>query len=178
MDTMAIKTDENFMQMALREAQRAYKKGEVPIGAVVVYEGKIIGQAHNQPILRQDPTAHAEILALREAAQRINNYRLTGCTLFVTIEPCLMCTGAMQNARIERLVFGAIDPKGGGVCSQCKLREFARLDYPPHVTQGVLKEECGEIIQRFFKARRPGKQDSHAGRAKGSVKEGEVPKWS
>jgi tRNA(Arg) A34 adenosine deaminase TadA len=144
------------MKIALEEAQKAYEKGEVPIGAIILLEGKIIAQSHNQSISLKDPTAHAEILALRKASRSMGNYRLTGCSLYVTIEPCLMCTGAMLNARIDCLVFGVPDPKGGAICSMVNLRESGKLDYPFHITQGVLKEECGEIIQRFFRERRVG----------------------
>lgn len=148
--------DEHYMKIALKEAQKAYEKGEVPVGSVVIHEGKIISQTHNQPISLNDPTAHAEILALRQAAKKLGNYRLTGCTLYATIEPCLMCTGAMLNARIDCLVFGARDPKGGAICSRHNLSENGELDYPLTIIDGILNEECGEIIQRFFRERRVG----------------------
>ncbi|MCX5885391.1 MAG: tRNA adenosine(34) deaminase TadA [Proteobacteria bacterium] len=169
--------DEHYMKIALEEAQKAYEKGEVPVGAVMIHEGNIISQAHNQPISLNDPTAHAEILALRQAAKKLGNYRLTGCTLYVTIEPCLMCTGAMLNARIDCLVFGALDPKGGAIFSRYSLKENGGMDYPLNITQGVLKEECGEIIQRFFRERRVGAYGNTPllNRLKNK---GEVPKWS
>lgn len=182
-ESLAVNVDENFMKIALEEAHEAYAKGEMPVGACVVYEGGVIAQSHNQPISLNDPTAHAEILALREAAERIDNYRLSGCTLYVTIEPCLMCTGAMLNARIDRLVYGARDPKGGAICSTVDLSANGRLDYPLSITEGVLKEECGEIIQRFFKERRPSKikgtlqEDRCRGGSRSAREGGEVPKW-
>ena len=154
--TTANTDDEHYMKIALEEAQKAYEKGEVPVGAVMIHEGKIISQAHNQPISPNDPTAHAEILALRQAAKKLGNYRLTVCTLYVTIEPCLMCTGAMLNARIDRLVFGARDPKSGAIYSKFNLCENGKLDYPVQITKGILAGECAEIIQRFFRERRVG----------------------
>jgi tRNA(adenine34) deaminase len=153
-ETTGTTADELYMKIALEQAQKAYKKGEVPVGACVVHEKKVIAQSHNYPITLKDPTAHAEIITLREAAKKLGNYRLTGCTLYVTIEPCLMCTGAMVNARITRLVYGAPDPKGGAIFSRYHLEEDGSLDYPLNITQGVLKKECGEILQRFFKERR------------------------
>ncbi|MBM4331660.1 MAG: tRNA adenosine(34) deaminase TadA [Deltaproteobacteria bacterium] len=142
------------MAMALEEAKRAGEEGEVPIGAVLVAGGQIIGRSHNRPIALSDPTAHAEILALREGAVNAGNYRLPDSTLYVTIEPCAMCAGALLQARIRRLVFGAEDPKAGGVRSLYCLLEDDRLNHRVAVTEGVLREECREILRQFFKERR------------------------
>ncbi|MDI6755712.1 MAG: tRNA adenosine(34) deaminase TadA [Thermodesulfobacteriota bacterium] len=150
----AYSEDELFMAMALEEAKKAGEEGEVPIGAVLVAGGQIIGRSHNSPIAFSDPTAHAEILALREGAVKVGNYRLPDSTLYVTIEPCAMCAGALLQARISRLVFGAEDPKAGGVRSLYRLLEDDRLNHRVAVTEGVLREECREILRQFFKERR------------------------
>ena len=142
------------MKMALEEARRAEEEGEVPVGAVLVHNGQVISQGRNRPISLSDPTAHAEILALRDGASRIGNYRLLGSTLYVTIEPCIMCAGALLQARIQRLVFGAGDPKTGGVQSLYSLLEDQRFNHRVEVTAGVLLEECREILQQFFQKRR------------------------
>jgi tRNA(Arg) A34 adenosine deaminase TadA len=142
------------MHEALGEAARAAEHGEVPVGAVVVVDGDIVGRAHNQPILANDPTAHAEILALRAAGQRLGNYRLTGATLYVTVEPCLMCVGAMVHARIATLVFGAPEPKAGAIESTQHAHEHPALNHRLVVVSGVLAKECAEIMRRFFEARR------------------------
>ncbi len=142
------------MRIALEEARRAGEEGEVPIGAVLVSEGEVIGRGRNRPISLSDPTAHAEILALREGATRVGNYRLPDSTLYVTIEPCTMCAGAILQARVRRLVFGAEDPKTGAVCSIYSLLEDERLNHRVEVTSGILLEECREILQRFFRERR------------------------
>lgn len=143
------------MQLALAEAQLAWEAGEVPIGAVVVdAAGVLIGRGHNQPIATQDPTAHAEIVALRQAAARVGNYRLPGSTLYVTIEPCIMCVGAMLQARIHRLVFGATDPKGGAVVSLFRLADDPRLNHRLDVVGGVAAEAARTILQEFFRERR------------------------
>ena len=142
------------MKLALEEAWRAGEEGEVPVGAVLISGGKVIGRGRNRPIALSDPTAHAEILALREGATRAENYRLPNTTLYVTIEPCIMCGGAILQARVQRLVFGAPDPKGGGVRSLYSLLEDQRLNHRVEVISGVLLEECQEVLQRFFRERR------------------------
>jgi tRNA(adenine34) deaminase len=147
-------TDEDFMTEALRLAREGGAAGEVPVGAVVVKDGEIIGRGFNAPILRHDPTAHAEIAALREAASRIGNYRLPGCALYVTLEPCAMCAGAILHARIARVVFGARDPKTGAAGSVVDLFDEKRLNFHAVVKEGVLAEECGALLSAFFAARR------------------------
>lgn len=142
------------MALALEQARHAGAAGEVPVGAVVVCEGQIVGRGFNQPILRADPTAHAEVMALREAAATLSNYRLPGCTLYVTLEPCAMCAGAIMHARIARLVFGARDPKTGVAGSVMDLFAEARLNHHAEVAGGVLAEECGGLLSSFFAARR------------------------
>jgi tRNA(adenine34) deaminase len=146
--------DEIFMHEAIDEALRAYEAGEVPVGAIVVCEGRIVGRGFNRPISTHDPTAHAEIVALREAAARLNNYRLMGCALYVTLEPCAMCAGAILHARIARLVYGARDPKTGAQGSVIDLFAERRLNHHTRVTEGVLAERCGELLSRFFAERR------------------------
>ncbi|HHV93904.1 MAG TPA: tRNA adenosine(34) deaminase TadA [Firmicutes bacterium] len=143
--------DRTYMQAALEEASRAYAVGEVPIGAVVVHQDEIIGRGHNRRETWKDPTAHAEILAIREACQRLGGWRLTDCTLYVTIEPCPMCAGAIVLARIRRLVYGAKDPKAGAVDSLFDLVRRKELNHRVDVTGGVLEEECRAVIQRFFR---------------------------
>ncbi|NNG13158.1 MAG: tRNA adenosine(34) deaminase TadA [Halobacteria archaeon] len=143
-----------WMHHALALAARGETEDEVPVGAVLVQGDAIIGEGWNQPIGRHDPTAHAEIMALRAAGSKLNNYRLTGSTLYVTLEPCLMCVGAMVHARIARLVFGACDPKGGAVSSLCRGFELPGLNHRVEVTGEVLADECGELLKRFFRARR------------------------
>jgi tRNA(adenine34) deaminase len=142
------------MEEALGQAERARQAGEVPVGAVLVREGRLLAGAHNSPISRMDPTAHAEILALRAAAAAVGNYRLPGTTLYVTLEPCLMCAGAMVHARIGRLVFGAVDPKGGAVVSLGRILEEPRLNHAVTVTGGILRERCAEILSGFFREKR------------------------
>lgn len=146
--------DEHFMRFALAEAQKAMEAGEVPVGAVVVRGGEVIAAAHNEPVGSRDPSAHAEIVALRRAAAAEGNYRLAGTTLYATIEPCLMCAGALIHARVSRLVFGAADPKGGAVVSLYRVLEDDRLNHRTDVTAGVLEAECGEILSRFFREKR------------------------
>ena len=146
--------DEDFMREALVFARHAESMGEVPVGAVVVKDGAIIGCGFNSPISRHDPSAHAEMLALREAAQHLGNYRLVGCELFVTLEPCVMCVGAMFHARIARLVYGARDPKTGACGSVLDLFAEQRLNHHAEITAGVLAGECGSILSNFFAARR------------------------
>ena len=147
-------THDVFMRAALEEARKGFEAGEVPVGAVVVADGRIIGRGFNQPIGGHDPTAHAEVVAIRAAAREIGNYRLVGSTLYVTIEPCLMCVGAMVHARVETLVFGAPEPKAGAVVSSCRAHELPSLNHRIEVLGGVLEEDCRAIIQEFFRGRR------------------------
>lgn len=147
-------TDEGFMRLALAEARRALEADEVPVGAVAVAEGRVVGRAHNQRELLRDPTAHAEMLALTQAAEALGRWRLTGVTLYVTLEPCAMCAGAMVLARIDRLVFGATDPKAGAVVSLYRLLADERLNHRVPSDGGVLAEECGALLQEFFRKRR------------------------
>jgi tRNA(adenine34) deaminase len=146
--------DELWMNEALALAREAGAAGEVPVGAVVVLDGQIIGRGFNQPISRQDPTAHAEVMALRDAAKRLGNYRLPGAALYVTLEPCAMCAGAMMHARIARVVFGARDPKTGVAGSVLDLFAEARLNHHAEIAGGVRAEECGQLLSSFFAARR------------------------
>jgi tRNA(adenine34) deaminase len=146
--------DESWMNEALALAREAGAMGEVPVGAVVVLDGQIIGRGFNQPIGRHDPTAHAEVMALRDAATRLGNYRLPGATLYVTLEPCLMCAGAIMHARLARVVFGATDPKTGVAGSVLDLFAEARLNHHAEITGGVCAEECGQLLSSFFAARR------------------------
>jgi len=147
-------THELYMRAALEEARKGFDAGEVPVGAVVVADGRIIGRGFNQPIGGHDPTAHAEVVAIRAAAREIGNYRLVGSTLYVTIEPCLMCVGAMVHARVETLVFGAPEPKAGAVVSTCRAHELPSLNHRIEVVGGVLEDDCRAIIQEFFRGRR------------------------
>lgn len=146
--------DQQFMSVALDLAREAAAADEVPVGAVVVIDGAIIGRGFNQPILRHDPTAHAEIMALRDAAARLGNYRLPGSTLYVTLEPCVMCTGAIMHARVARVVFGARDLKTGAAGSVLDLYGESRLNHHADIKGGVLAEECGSLLSDFFAARR------------------------
>lgn len=146
--------DEDYMRVALAEAQLAGACGEVPVGAVVVLDGQIVGRGYNQPIGRHDPTAHAEIVALRDAAMKLGNYRLPGCELFVTLEPCAMCSGAIMHARVARVVFGARDPKTGVAGSVIDLFAEARLNHHARIEGGVLAQDCGRMLSSFFAARR------------------------
>ena len=145
---------EDYMRIALEEARKAYREDEVPIGAVLVSEGEILAQAHNMPISLNDPTAHAEILVLREASLRKSNYRLPNTVLYVTVEPCLMCLGALLHARISLLVFGAFDPKAGACCSLHNIPSTPGIVHKIKVVPGVLEKECREILQDFFKSKR------------------------
>ena len=149
-------TDEDYMRLALEEAQAASSRGEVPVGAVLVNpeSGEIVSRVGNAPIGICDPTAHAEILALRDGAYKSGNYRLTGLTLYVTLEPCTMCAGAISNARIGRVVYGASDPKGGAVESGVRFFDQKSCHYRPDVTGGVLADECSNILKAFFKSKR------------------------
>ncbi|HZP22619.1 MAG TPA: tRNA adenosine(34) deaminase TadA [Terriglobales bacterium] len=147
-------SDEFWMEEALREAQRALALGEVPVGAVVVRHGRIIARGCNRPISGNDPTAHAEIVAIREAALALDNYRLLDCDLYVTIEPCAMCSGAITHARIRRLVYGADDPKAGAVHSIIQVLNHPQLNHQVEVTSGILAARSMDLLQSFFRERR------------------------
>jgi tRNA(adenine34) deaminase len=149
-----MESDIEFMQEALVEARSAAAAGEVPIGAVLVHEGKILARSGNRTIRDNDPTAHAEVIVLREAAHALANYRLPGTTLYVTIEPCSMCAGAVIQARVPRLVYGAEDPKGGAVRSCFEILSHHRLNHQVEITAGILASEAAAILQSFFAARR------------------------
>jgi tRNA(adenine34) deaminase len=150
--------DEQFMREALSLAQQAAELGEVPVGAIVVKDGVIVGRGSNAPIGSHDPSAHAEILALRDAAKNIGNYRLVDCSLYVTLEPCAMCAGAIQHARIGQLVFGAKDPKTGACGSVVNLMAEDKLNHHTGVAAGILENECGQLLSDFFKQRRLSKK--------------------
>jgi len=147
-------TDEQFMRLALEEAALGAQEGEVPVGAVVVAAGEVVARAHNRPIALNDPTAHAEILALRQAATSRGNYRLSDADLYVTLEPCAMCAGALLQARVRRLVYGADDPKAGAVRSRDTLLDSTYLNHRVEVRAGVLAAECATLLERFFATRR------------------------
>jgi len=147
------------MNFALAEARQARAAGEVPVGAIVAIEQQIIGRGYNQPIGQCDPTAHAEILALCEAARKIGNYRLIGATLYTTVEPCAMCAGALVNARIKRLVYGTADRRAGAVASVFQICTSSSLNHQLEITAGVLEEACRELMQSFFRGRRKPKLD-------------------
>ncbi|WP_026436112.1 tRNA adenosine(34) deaminase TadA [Acidovorax sp. JHL-9] len=151
---MQLRQDEHWMRQALAQAQAAALAGEVPVGAVVVKDGQVIATGRNAPVQGHDPTAHAEIVALRAAAQRLGNYRLDGCTLYVTLEPCAMCSGAMLHARVPRVVFGAKDPKTGAAGSVLNLFGHAAINHQTQVQGGVLAHECGTLLSAFFRRRR------------------------
>jgi tRNA(adenine34) deaminase len=144
---------DSFMRQALAEAHNALHIGEVPVGAVLVLDGKVVAQGFNQPIQARDPTAHAEVVALRRAAKEVGNYRLTGSTLYVTIEPCLMCVGALVHARVSALVYGAVEPKAGAIRSVLDIEKL-RLNHRFQVIAGVLEPECRQLVVDFFKFRR------------------------
>jgi len=146
--------DTKLMELALEEARAAAKRGEVPVGAVVVIDGRIVARAGNRTIADCDPTAHAEMVALREAAAIVGNHRLLGAVLYVTIEPCAMCAGAMIQARIARLVYGADDPKAGAVRSCFTILEDARLNHQVEITPGILKDQAAALLREFFASRR------------------------
>jgi tRNA(adenine34) deaminase len=147
---------EQWMAQALAEADAALAHGDVPIGALVVHDGAAIGRGHNRREVDGDPTAHAELLALRQAAAAVGSWRLEGCTLYVTLEPCVMCAGALVLARVDRLVFGADDPKAGAVGALYDIPRDPRLNHNPEVVRGVLADACGQRLRAFFQARRPG----------------------
>lgn len=150
--------DQIYMQAAIALAKQAAENGEVPVGAIVVKDGEIIGRGSNAPIGMHDPSAHAEILAMRDAAKNIGNYRLVDCTLYVTLEPCAMCAGAIQHSRIANLIYGASDPKTGACGSVVNLMSEEKLNHHTSVTSGVLAEEAGKILSDFFKQRRLNKK--------------------
>jgi tRNA(adenine34) deaminase len=152
--TISMPAHESYMRLALREAQAALEAGEVPIGAVVVHDGRLIASAHNQREQLRDPTAHAEMIAITQAAEAIGNWRLEACTLYVTLEPCPMCAGAAVLARLPRVVYGAADPKAGAVTTLFRLLDDPRLNHRAEVIAGVLAEPCGEILSRFFQEKR------------------------
>ena len=147
-------SDEQFMKLALQEAQKSQEMNEVPVGAIIIMNGEVISKSHNKSISQNDPTSHAEINALRNAAKKVGNYRLTGATLYVTLEPCAMCYGAIVHSRIPRLVFGAYDPKTGVCGSSIKLHEQECFNHTPEIVGGVLEEDCSLILKDFFKERR------------------------
>jgi len=151
---MQAELDRQFMQEALAQAKLAALAGEVPVGAVLVREGRIISTGFNQPISKSDPSAHAEMMALRAAAQAESNYRLPGTTLYVTLEPCTMCAGAMLHARVERVVFGASDPKTGAAGSVLHVFSEKQINHQTQVEGGIMAEECGQVLRDFFKGRR------------------------
>ena len=151
---VTIQIHEMFMRRAIELAAAAERTGEVPVGAVVVHDGRIIGEGFNSPIADRDPTAHAEIVAMRRAAQALGNYRLDGATIYATLEPCIMCAGAIVHARVGRLVFGARDLRFGGVRSKFRLADSELLNHKVDVVEGVLGAECTQILQRFFTQRR------------------------
>ena len=142
--------DRLYMDLALKEAGRAAEKEEIPVGAVVVYRGEVIGRGHNRREELQSPAAHAEMLALEDSSKALGSWRLHACTVYVTLEPCIMCVGAILQARVARLVFGCLDPKGGAVESLHRLCEDPRLNHQPEVTRGILEEDCRKILTGFF----------------------------
>jgi tRNA(adenine34) deaminase len=146
--------DEYYMRLALREAERALEHDDVPVGAVIVKDGEVIGAGHNERELRNDPTAHAETLALREASSSLGSWRVLDAVLYVTLEPCAMCAGAIVLARIPRVVFGAVDPKAGAAGSVLDLLDVPQLNHRPQVDRGLLAQECGELLRAFFSTRR------------------------
>ena len=154
-----------FMNLALREAQRGFDEDEVPVGAVVTRHGRVVARAHNRPIHLNDPTAHAEVLALRRAARKLGNYRLNDCILYVTIEPCAMCAGAIVQARLRGVVFGAGDPKAGSGGSALKVLNHPKLNHRLEVVKGLMVEDCASIIQEFFRGKR--KVDSRQSEVEG-----------
>jgi len=150
----AVADHESFMRLALEQARLAAEAGEVPIGAVAVSGGEVVGRGFNRPIGAVDPTAHAEVIALREAARTLGNYRLTGVDLYVTLEPCLMCVGALVHARVGRVVFGAREPKTGALVSTVQALEIPTLNHRVEIVEGVLEAQCRDLVQAFFRERR------------------------
>jgi tRNA(adenine34) deaminase len=145
---------EAFMRIALKQARLACERGEVPVGAILVFGDRILARAHNSPIKMQDPTAHAEILAIRKAARKLDNYRIGDAILFTTLEPCIMCAGAILHARIGRVVYGTEDPKNGAVVSRYKVFDDKRFNHTVQIEGGILKDDCAEILRRFFQEKR------------------------
>ena len=164
------------MRAALELAAQARSRGEVPVGAVIVLDGAIVGEGFNQPIAGHDPTAHAEIVAMRDAARRLGNYRLPGAELYVTIEPCQMCVGAMVHARIARVIYAATEPRAGAIESAMRAHEHPSLNHRMQAVGGVLEAECRAVIQEFFQSRRDSGV-AEGDRERGVIN-GEVPKWS
>ena len=150
--------DEKYMKAAIKEAMKAESIDEVPIGAVIVLEDKIIARAHNLRETKQDSLAHAEILAIQKACKKLGTWRLENCTLYVTLEPCPMCSGAILQSRIKRVVYGAADPKGGCIENCMQMYEIKGFNHYPEVTKGILKEECSELLKKFFKRKREEKK--------------------
>ena len=151
---MQAELDQQYMRMAIEQAQLAAQSGEVPVGAVLVRDGQVISKAFNKPIANHDPSAHAEMLALREAALSEGNYRIPGSTLYVTLEPCAMCSGAMLHARIDRVVYGAPDPKTGAAGSALDIFSSKQINHQTSVDGGIMSDECGQLLREFFKGRR------------------------
>ncbi len=149
-----------FMKLALEQAEQAYANGEVPVGAVVAHHGRVIAAAHNQREQLRDPTAHAEMIAITQAAESMESWRLADCVLYVTLEPCPMCAGAILNARIPQVVYGTDDPKGGAVQSVFRLLSDARMNHRAEIHHGILADRCGELLTRFFRSKRNGKSSS------------------
>ena len=154
---MSMSTDEFYMAKALQLAEQAGAIGEVPVGAILVKDGEIVGEGFNQPISGCDPTAHAEVVAMRNAAKNLNNYRLSDCDLYVTIEPCTMCVGAMVHGRIRRVLFGALEPRAGALQSQLQLMDQSHYNHSIEWQGGVLAQECGDLISSFFRRKRESK---------------------
>jgi tRNA(adenine34) deaminase len=154
--------DGSWMELALEQARAAAEAGEVPVGALIIRGGEIVGYGQNRNLRDHDPTAHAEIIALRQAAARVGNHRLSGCTMFVTIEPCAMCAGALIHARVARLVYGASDPKAGAAGSALEVVNHPNLNHRMQITSGVLAERCSEILTSFFQSRRDDKKTEEA----------------
>jgi tRNA(adenine34) deaminase len=152
--SLEIFPDEHFMRMAIQQAQAAAEIDEVPVGAIVVHQQRVIGAAHNQCIQLRDPTAHAEMLAITQAAEAIGDWRLEDCTMYVTLEPCVMCAGAILQSRLPKLVFGAADPKGGAVVSKFSLLSDERLNHQSAITSGVFAQPCGDLLTEFFRKKR------------------------
>lgn len=146
--------DEKFMYQAIKEAQKAESLNEVPVGCVIVRDNKIIARGHNLRETKNDPTMHAEIVAIRKACKKMKSWRLVGCTIYITIEPCSMCAGTILWSRLDKIVYGAKDPKGGAIVSSIKLFDSPNINHYPEIVGGVLKEECADIIKAFFKKKR------------------------
>jgi tRNA(adenine34) deaminase len=147
-------SQEAYLQLAIEQARLAAQAGEVPVGAIVVFENTVVGRGRNAVLATNDPTAHAEIVALRDAARQLNNYRLTGCELYTTLEPCSMCAGAIIHARVARLVYGTADPKAGAAGSVLDVINHPKLNHQLEITAGVMADECGELLRAFFRERR------------------------